>query len=78
MSFGSEEFARAITMRQKMKNGSKKSGVKKLKGGSKKSGVVMGIKKLKGGSKKSGLSARRNSMRMKKNSKKKSVKKRSR
>jgi hypothetical protein len=49
-----------------------------MKGGSFKSGVVNGIQRLKGGSKKSGLSARRNSMRMKKSSKKKSVKKRSR
>ena len=65
-------------MRQKMKKGSNRAGVKKLKGGSFKSGVVNGIQKLKGGSKKSGLSARRNSMRMKKSSKKKSVKKRSR
>ena len=40
-------------MRQKMKKGSNRSGVKKLKGGSFKSGVVNGIQKLKGGSKKS-------------------------
>lgn len=38
-------------MRQKMKKGSNRSGVKKLKGGSFKSGVVNGIQKLKGGSK---------------------------